>query len=415
MNLKKIFCLGLVLPVLQIQAPKQDEPALFDEVICLLKELPDSQKIIQAWEFAINSKNLECLKACQIGLEKYTDSFINLKNTKILRELYGQKLTNFKNSAKELGNLINHARITISRACFLSKKEVLKARRLAKIKNLAIKAGCTGIGMFSGAITNFNELNLSSFSNILKSAHFYKFGLTGLGISAFMALIFSMKSRNSKNALSQAQHLNSMIFSLFELSWQMNNLFAEHKKSLANLKTVLSQLKGYFEQLISLVEIIGPQEHSLNIDLLMSQELNEFTQLCTQIYSQRIAIMALTKVMRALTSKNTEQKNLEELILQFSDLEKLRQINPIGVENIEADNQFFISNYQNTHNLILKFIKNYHSAPQSNDLIDLSWIETAKKFLNSSELFFGLGKPGYYSSTIESFIQDAEAQIKRIM
>lgn len=394
-----------------------EEGALFNELFSLVERLPDQKIIMDEFSKAINFGDLGHLEVCATGLENYFDAFCELEKAQKLSQLKEQYLKELKSSAHELISVTQNAKMTISRIFWLTGQDFLKAKKRAGIKQVVIQAGCAGTALFSAFGTNFSESALSGLSNLLKNSHFYKFGLTGLGISIFLAISFSMKNNNASNALCRIGHLNSMIFCLNELSWQMNNLFAQHKKSLDQLKILLDQTENYFQQLLNWPKLIDWQtlsdEQTQTIIQLVERECIEFCELTTKIRNEQISTMALSKAMRAL--RKTQNYALDQIILQFSDIEKLRQINPIGIDNIEENHLFFITNYKHTKDSILEYFAQIKNNDESIDQIDLSWTRPAKVLLKSCQLFFGFNKPGYYGSIIKSFIQDAESEIKRTM
>lgn len=392
------------------------ESNLFDQLFAYIEDLPAREMIIGQFVRAINSGNLNILQECGWETENYFDTFYALEVEQKIAEFKGELLKELKVSTQELCQVIESAKTTISRIFWLTKQDFLKSKKLAGIKKLVLQTGCAGVGLASTFGTNLGESTISGLSRVLANSHFFKFGFTGLGISIFMALSFLIKSNQTKNNLARVRHLNSMIFCLHELSWQMNNAFAFHRKSLDQFLALLDQTEIYFQELWTWPSLIDCElldgKEIQKITQLMSDELNQFNKLATQIRNDKISIMALTKAMRTL--RKTQNYAIDEIILQFSDIEKLRQINPVGIDIIEDNHLFLIENYKKSHDSTLYYLIENKNA-QTTDWIDLSWLEAAKNVSKVNQLFFGLNKPSYYQATIKNFIGDAEEEIGRII
>ncbi len=408
------FIYFLILPT-QIKA-QIVEGTVFDQFFACLEDLPAREMIIGQFARAINSENLSLLRECARETENYFDVFYTLEHKQKIAEFKGELLKEFKISAQELCQVIETAKTTISRIFWLTKQEFLKTKKLAGIKKLVLQAGCAGVGLASTFGTNLGESTISGLSSVLTNSHFFKFGFTGLGISIFMALSFLIKSNQTKNNLARVRHLNSMIFCLHELSWQMNNAFAIHKKSLDQFQVLLNQTEAYFQELWSWPNLIDCElfdgKEIQKITKLMGDELNQFNKLATQIRNDKISIMALTKAMRTL--RTTQNYVIDEIIMQFSDLDKLRKMNPVGIDIIEDNHIFLIENYKKSHDSTLYYLIENKNA-QTTDWINLSWLDAANQISKVNQLFFGLNKPGYYQATIKNFIGDAEEEIGRII
>lgn len=132
-----------------------------------------------------------------------------------------------------------------------------------------------------------------------------------------------------------------------------------------------------------------------------------FLQTADTIKAEKLTFMSMSKVMRAF---NGTTGNLPALLQTFSDVEKLRSINPIGVLNIEIDHTFLTQHAQTTHKQALAVLE----LLQSELPLEFTWLTHAKTITNCNQLFFALRKPEYYISTIDKTIQDARLTLLKI-
>lgn len=376
------------------------------------KPLQSSDKVCQIIDQALKTKSISVLKSATKSLEKYADSFFELEHEAKISQLQNKINGELSASAARECNVIQEAKITISKILWHTKAEITRDQRLENAKNFLGQAGAlTATGITSWGCWTPGETLGPLTSKFASSTLILKLSTTGLGLAAFMALGIKIHLNNVHQRSERSKHLASMIFSLQELCWQMSNLFCAHKNSLDQLSKLLNQAEENSKNLKSWLELLedldpeAKKTFTLDLENLIELERAQFLSAADDVFAQKLAIMALSKVMRELSKPTGCAKDISQLKSSFSSLEALKALDPIRVEGIAQNHNFLVTAYSQFSGQIIETL----SAITA---LDSSWIYAAKNIIKTGQLFFDLDKPNYYSSTIDDLVKNARQEIR---